>query len=155
MEKETLKMELERIEKNYGADKFVMDQGLFDLWYEVVGDSREDVFHDAVNECLKKNAYAPNIAGVMIYYDELMKMHEERRKALRKDLFNLLADWGQERTLTVIEAWINYCKRESEENMIEESHKLANDANNFMIACKVKGEKLPPLEKYIEGKYGC
>lgn len=155
MERETLKMELERIEKNYGADKFVMDQELYDLWYEVVKDTREDVFHQAVNICLRKNAYAPNIAGVMIYYDTIMKKNKEREDSMMQDLSITLSEWYQKKTDVVVNAWMNYCKRNPEGNMVEESLKLMCAANDFLIACRLKGEELPPLEKFIGDKYEC
>lgn len=155
MDKKFLKSEMVRIQNNYGKDKFNASQEIFDLWYDVVGDSQEDAFHDAVNECLKKNVYAPNIAGVMTYYDAILKNRKRVKASMDLDMYGTLSEWAQKKNEAIVNAWTNYCKRESADEMIEASRKLSHEANDFRIVCILKGEELPPLEKFIEGKYGC
>ena len=69
--KEFLRDQMKKLETNYGKDRFLINQEMFDLWYEVFSDCEAEGLKLAVINCMKDCEYAPNIAKLMKCYKEL------------------------------------------------------------------------------------
>ena len=71
MDKQFLLKQMQRLEKNYGREKFNgsfnSPQEMFDFWYEMFSDCNEQAFKLAVDKCIKENEFVPNIAGLVNY----------------------------------------------------------------------------------------
>lgn len=149
MEKETLLEELGRIEKFYGKDKFVMNQEIYELWYELISDYREDVFHESVNRYIQNNVYPPNLAGILQYYNEIVNLHDERMKKITSNCRRTASVWGEKLTNETFHAWMEYVKQFPLEEVTTKSQKLADKAYDYYYDCICKGEEIPPLKEYI------
>lgn len=82
MTKAELQTEFIRLEKLYG-DKFVIEQGKFDLWHELVGELEHDIFHEAVNRHMAESEFAPLPANIIKKYNEVRSEWLEIRNNVR------------------------------------------------------------------------
>lgn len=95
MEKKFLLEQMKRIETNYGVAKFNANQQVFDLWYEMFSKHDPNGFKIAVDEYMRTNEFAPNIAGINKIYQRLSDEREHLEKII-KAKYKWVAHWFEE-----------------------------------------------------------
>lgn len=150
--KEFLLAQMKKIETNYGKDKFVITQKMFDLWYEMFSECSEKLLLQAVNRCLKENEFAPNIAGLMKYYREIEDNHNELVATVKSKYQTIRSVWGEQDDLETIKAIYSYLKQFPEKDRKSEMIELCHRAVSFRNDCSADGRTdIPTILEYVKG----
>ena len=80
--REFLKKQFRRLETNYGADRFKINQEMFNLWMELLSDCEEAGIKASVDEYILENEYPPTVASIMKIY--------RTKEQLRKDILEYI-----------------------------------------------------------------
>ena len=149
--REFLFEQLKRLETNYG-DKFKINQDLFDLWHEICADCNEIGFRQAVDRCIRESEFAPNIAGVMKYYKEIEKEHDDLEDLINRQYTTIRSIWGEQFEKETFDAIAEYILRFPRKTrhveMVELTHKMVSFSND----CDVCGRlDKPSIKEYLQG----
>lgn len=151
--REFLKDQMKKLETNYGKDKFRMTQDTFELWYEMFADCEEDGLKIAVDNCLKENEFAPNIAGLMKYYKELEKERNEIIESMTSSYNTMRNAWGEKYDKTTFRAIVDYIFRFPKEQRKVQTVELTHHAISYYNDCVYVGRAdIPTIKEYVEGK---
>lgn len=150
--KKILSKQMERLELNYGKDKFKINQGLFNLWYDFFKDCNEDGLKLAVDRCIRENEYAPNIAGLMKHYQSIKEAHEQLVDSCSKQYQLMCAIWGEEYDSETFSQLWTYVNRFPENTRKTELTELTQKAVAFRQSCDDCGRKdYPTIKEYLKG----
>lgn len=151
--KEFLGEQMTRLETNYGAEKFKINQALFDLWYEMFHDCEEEGLKLAVDRCIKKSEFAPNIAGLMKYYKEVCDEHNAFINSLTSSLTTISSIWGEKKSPEAFSALREYMERFPASTRSIELVEFTHKAVSFRNDCSACGRiDIPTITEYIQGK---
>lgn len=151
--KEFLLKQMGKLELNYGKDKFKADQDIFDLWYEVLSDCSEEPFKLAVDRCIKRSEFAPNIAGLMKFYREVCDEHNAFINSLTSSLTTICSIWGEKKSPEAFNALKEYIERYPVSTRSIELVEFTHKAVSFRNDCSACGRiDIPTITEYIQGK---
>lgn len=91
MTREELKQNLMLIESAYPGKNFKVDQDIFNVWYECVGELRASSFHKAVLSAISKNTFPPTIAEIKSEYDTIEAERIKLNNEIRRDFDNAIS----------------------------------------------------------------
>jgi hypothetical protein len=137
--KKFLKEQMQRIENNYGTSKFNVTQPMFDLWFDIFKDYDVMGFKCAVDEYLKTNEFAPNIAGINKIYQ---KMVEERdiTSHICKAKYKWVARWFEQKpNWDSYKAFLGYVCKYSFDKREKVAESLASKLIAYWNDCDAKG----------------
>ena len=148
-----LKEQMEKLEINYGKDKFKITKEIFSLWHEMFADCEEEGVRLAVNKCIKENEFAPNIAGLMKYYRELESEKKELEDMIQRQYTTIRSVWEEEYDSDTFKAIAEYIMRLPKEQRKPEMIELTHRAISFSYGCEAGGRKdKPSIKAYIQGE---
>ena len=126
--------QLERLERNFGKERFKVTQPMFDLWSELFADYEEEGLKVSVDEYLRTNEYPPTIAGIANIY----KAKDDYRKSFKsylKGRYIWVCRWIEEKPTK--ETFSLFCKyaisfpqEERKEKVEEVVHKAMSYYND-------------------------
>lgn len=151
--KDFLRDQMKRLEINYGVDKFHVTKEIFELWLEVLADCNEEPFKLAVDRCIKKSEFAPNIAGLMKYYREVCDEHNAFINSLTSSLTIISSIWGEKKSPEAFSALREYMERFPASTRSIELVEFTHKAVSFRNDCRACGRiDIPTITEYIQGK---
>lgn len=151
--KKVLKEQLEKLQTNYGVERFDITPDVFKLWYEMFADCDENGFKLAVANCIKENEYAPNIAGLMKYYRTLEQDRAEIAEVMKSKYTTMRSMWREEYDSDTFKAIIEYIFRFPKEQRKVQMVELTHHAISFYNDCRNVGRQdIPTIKEYVEGK---
>ena len=151
--KKFLKEQLERLQANYGKEKFDLSLDTFNLWFEMFKDCEKEGLKIAVDNCIKENEYAPNIAGLMKYYRVLEEERKEIAEIINSKYRTLMSFWGEKYDHDTYKAIIDYVFRFPKEQRKVQTVELTHHAIAFYNDCRNVGRlDIPTIKEYVEGK---
>lgn len=153
LSKKFLKEQLTKLQTNYGKDKFDLSQDMFNLWYEMFADCEEDGLKIAVNNCIKENEYAPNIAGLMKYYKDLDNSRKEIAEVMQSKYTTIRSMWEEEYDPNTFKSIVEYIFRFPKEQRKIQMVELTHHMISFCNDCRNCGRTdIPTIKEYVEGE---
>ena len=151
--REFLLNQMHRLELNYGRDRFVVNQNVFELWYDMFKTCTQDNLKSAVDKCIKESEFAPNVAGLMKFYKELSTEHDEYITFVKREYTLMRAVWQEEKDPgTVIELYqfsLKFPEKQRKTLLVE----LTQNSCSFRHDCDACGRTdIPTIKEYIQGK---
>ena len=153
IERENFIKYLQRLEIAY-TPKMIFTQEQVNLWYELFSECEETVFKIALDECIKENEFAPNIAGLMKYYRKIIdernqyRDHVLQQYAVIRDVFE--EKFSTDTLNTILEYLRVFPKNMRKAEMTEMTYR----AITFCHDCEYQAKEKPSVKEYIE-KYEC
>lgn len=143
--------QMTRFEKNYGKDKFIVEQDMFDLWYEMFADCEEEGLRLAVNRCLKESEFPPTIATVMKFYKELADEREETTKLLEHEYGMMRSIWGEREDEETYNAIVRYLNNQPKKQRKVKMVELSQEAISYYHDLIAKGiQDRPTIKEYVD-----
>jgi hypothetical protein len=150
MNKKFLQSEMMRIETNYGQDKFKITAEMFNLWWDMFKDLKEEGVKVSVTEYIKNHEYPPNIAGIMKIYTAKNEYRKHMRQLILAK-YNYVCRWYEEKkTEQCLKKLINLVFSYPTEDREIVINDFALDAISYYNRCMAEGKKCS-IEEFIEG----
>ena len=151
MTKEFLRDQMRKLEINYGADKFRINQEMFDLWYEMSAELNDDIFQTAIIQTIKTCEYAPTFAAVMNKYREIEDYKKEMASFLYHQYSILRATWGENYDKETKLEFIRLVCDKPKETRKEFAINYTHEAVSYHHECEYEARESPKLIDYLKG----
>lgn len=148
MKKTELSEILLKVKKIYG-DRFLIEQGTLDAWYEFIGDLDFSIAKAATSRYVRENEYAPTVAGIMKHYNAIVEEHNEVMARLKENYDRITGLYPGGHTK---QAWQAYMSLVSSAKDDPGKQKISDMIASHVSAYISKAEgNVPTLAEYIGG----
>lgn len=145
-----IKAQMQRLECNYGMDRFKITKQMFELWCEMFQDLNEDGIKASVDEYIRTNEYPPSVASIMKIYSQKDQSRDELGRYL-KSKYTWICRWygeaGNDNTYKQLVDFISKIPAAQRKKSIDE---MAYEAVEFYNDCVENGEVVT-VGKFLEG----
>ena len=149
MNKEELDRQLKKLDVMY--EKFnIASQEVYDIWRNSFKDADLKVFTQAIDEVIKNEEYAPNVATVNRYYKQI----EAARKAMiekARECFNrAISALGCEKNVDDYKAYLEWLATIPAEERAEAADRFSYNVVNHANSCTANGAPKATFKKLLE-----
>jgi hypothetical protein len=154
MNKEDFDRQLKKLDVMY--EKFnIASQEVYDIWRNCFKDADIKVFTQAVDEVIKNEEYAPNVATVNRYYKQL----EEARRAMiekARECYNRVINaLGCEKNVDDYREYLEWLATVPTQERNEIAERFSYEAVNYANGCTASGTPKATFKELLEVAKGC